>query len=246
MQAVGRFKDSASVLLVAAVALFGGLLLPATAQLHGVPASVTSNGFGGNFSSHPGVPASVTSIGPLGFGNHPRFFSQPFFNGTFQNNNGFQHHHHHQGFFGGGFPVVSYGYPYAYPVAVPVAVPDDYDDDQYNGGPTIFDRRGSGPSNRQEEEHYRRDDRDDREDAPETRNSEPAAQEPVANQPATAVVFKDGHSIELSNYAIIGPTLYDLTPGHNRKILLADIDVPATEKQNDDRGVDFNLPPTQQ
>jgi hypothetical protein len=245
MQAVGPFKYLTSVLILAAVALGGGLLLPAAAQVHGVPASVTSIGFGGNFSSPPGVPASVTSIGPHGIGNHSQFFSQPFFTGTFRNNNGFQHHHH-QGFFGGGFPVISYGYPYAYPVAVPVAVPDGYDDDQYNGGPTIFDRRGPGPSNRREEEHYARDDRDAREEAPETRSAEPAMQEPVANQPVTAVVFKDGHSIELANYAIIGSTLYDLTPGHNRKILLADIDVPATEKQNDDRGVDFNLPPTQQ
>jgi hypothetical protein len=245
MHAVGGCKFSARVLILAAVALFGGLMLPAAAQVHGVPASVTSIGFGGNFSSPPGVPASVTSIGPHGIGNHSQFFSQPFFNGNFPNNNIFPRHHH-QGFFGGGLPVVSYGIPYAYPVAVPVAVPDDYEEDQYNGGPTIFDRRGPGPANRREEEHYRRDDRDDREESPEARSAEPVPQEPVANQPATAVVFKDGHSIELSNYAIIGSTLYDLTPGHNRKILLADIDVPATEKQNDDRGVDFNLPPTQQ
>lgn len=243
MHAAG-FKFSARVVISAAVALLGVFLLPAAAQVHGVPASVTSIGFGGNFSSPPGVPASVTSIGPHGIGNQGHFFSQPLFNGNFHNNNFFPHHHH-QGFFGGGFPVLSYGIPYAYPVAVPVAVQDDYDDDQYNGGPTIFDRRGPGPSNRREEEHSRRDDsRDD--ETPEVRETQPAEQQPVAPQPSTALVFKDGHSIELSNYAIIGPTLYDLTPGHNRKIMLADIDVPATEKQNDDRGVDFNLPPVQQ
>jgi hypothetical protein len=242
MHAVGEFRFSSIILMLAAVAVL--LLLPAAAQVHGVPASVTSIGFGGNFSSPPGVPASVTSLGPHGFG-HTQFFGQPFFNQGFHGNNSFPHHHN-RGFFGGGIPVLSYGIPYAYPVEVPVAVQDDYEEDQYNGGPTIFDRRGPGPSNRREEERYRRDDRDDRNDVPEARSAEPAPQEPIANQPATAVVFKDGHSIELSNYAIIGSTLYDLTPGHPRKILVADIDLPATQKQNDAHGVDFNLPPAQQ
>jgi len=36
--------------------------------------------------------------------------------------------------------------------------------------------------------------------------------------------------------------LYDLTPGHRVKIALADLDLTATSKQNDDRGIDFQLP----
>jgi len=35
-----------------------------------------------------------------------------------------------------------------------------------------------------------------------------------------------------------------LSEGHRRKIPLADLDLQATGKQNDDRGVDFRLPPT--
>jgi hypothetical protein len=50
----------------------------------------------------------------------------------------------------------------------------------------------------------------------------------------------------VNNYAIVSQTLYDLTPGHPRKIALADLDLPATEKQNDDRGVTFQLPPSAQ
>jgi len=50
------------------------------------------------------------------------------------------------------------------------------------------------------------------------------------------------HQREVGNYAILGQTLYYLTPGHPRKIALADIDLPATEKQNDDRGVIFKVP----
>jgi hypothetical protein len=60
------------------------------------------------------------------------------------------------------------------------------------------------------------------------------------------LVFKDGHALEVDNYAIVSQTLYDLTPGHARKIALADLDLPATEKQNDDRGVTFQLPPIAQ
>jgi hypothetical protein len=57
------------------------------------------------------------------------------------------------------------------------------------------------------------------------------------------LVFKDGHQIEVQNYAVIGDTLYDLSPGHHQKIPVADIDLASTGKQNDDRGIDFRLPP---
>src|SRR5258708_25496876 len=43
--------------------------LPVQAQIHGVPASVTSLGFGGSDNPTPGVRASVTSLGPNGYGN---------------------------------------------------------------------------------------------------------------------------------------------------------------------------------
>jgi len=56
------------------------------------------------------------------------------------------------------------------------------------------------------------------------------------------LVFKDGHSLEIGNYAIVGATLFDLTPGHPRRIPLADLDLDTTKKQNDDRGVNFEIP----
>ena len=52
--------------------------------------------------------------------------------------------------------------------------------------------------------------------------------------------------IQLNNYAIVSQTLYDFTPGHPRKIALSDLDLPATQKQNDDRGVIFDLPTSSQ
>ncbi len=44
------------------------------------------------------------------------------------------------------------------------------------------------------------------------------------------------------NYAIVGETLYDLSDGRAKKVALAELDLSATEKQNDERGVDFRVP----
>jgi hypothetical protein len=67
--------------------------------------------------------------------------------------------------------------------------------------------------------------------------------QPVADQPRTVLVFKDGHQQEVSNYAIVGETLYDLAGGLGRKIALAQLDLQATVNQNESRGIVFELPP---
>jgi hypothetical protein len=67
-------------------------------------------------------------------------------------------------------------------------------------------------------------------------------EEPVVAQPATVLVFKDGHRSDVENYAIVGDTLFDFAEGRARKILLADLDLPATRKANDERGVEFTVP----
>ena len=76
-------------------------------------------------------------------------------------------------------------------------------------------------------------------------SDEPApagAEDPVAAQPSTVLVFKDGHQSDVLNYAIVGDTLFDLGAGRTRKIPLADLDLPATHKANDEQGVDFQIP----
>jgi hypothetical protein len=40
----------------------------------------------------------------------------------------------------------------------------------------------------------------------------------------------------------VGNMLYDLTPGRHRKIALADLDLKATARQNDDMGISFQVP----
>ena len=60
--------------------------------------------------------------------------------------------------------------------------------------------------------------------------------------PATVLIFRDQHKEEIKNYAIVGQTLWNFSPQRTQKIPLADLDLAATVKANDDRGVDFRVP----
>jgi len=80
----------------------------------------------------------------------------------------------------------------------------------------------------------------------ETQQLSPRNQKPNALPPAV-LVFRDGHTEEVSSYSIIGPVIYTKSDywasgNWNRKIQIADLDVPATLKQNQERGVKFELP----
>ncbi len=210
------------------------------AQIHGVPASVTSFGFGGSHSFAPGVPASVTSLGPNGFGGgHARFgnccFAPVFHNGS-QSSFFNRGRHFHHNFFGSAMPFYGYSVPYTQVVVVqPDAGYGDEDEENYEGGPTIFDRRGSRRPTRVVEV--------EREPAPVVQPVVAAElPAPVVPQPNTVIVFRDGHQAELQNYAIVGDTIFDFTDNLSHKIQLGDIDLSATHKANDARGVDFQIP----
>jgi hypothetical protein len=60
--------------------------------------------------------------------------------------------------------------------------------------------------------------------------------------PPTELVFRDKHTEEVQNYAIVGQTFWILNAEKARKIPIAQLDIPATQKANEDRGVDFQLP----
>jgi hypothetical protein len=204
--------------------------------VHGVPPSVTSLNFGGQPGPH-GLPASVTS---LGFGDSQFGFNRPFHvNRSF----GFRHRNN----FGFSRPFLGdvVAMPYAYPVYVMEPGVDDSMEEDYLGGPTIFDRRGSGedyrrprpqPRDEREEEDYRT-----RSEEPAPAAPQAAPEKPVPQQP-TVLVFRDGHQSEVLNYAIVGETLYELSDGRAKKVALAELDLSATVKQNDERGVDFRVP----
>lgn len=236
-----RRLNPATVAVLALVFTIPG----AQAQLNGGPPSVTSNGFGGSSGSR-GTPASATSPG---FGAQRNYAQPPTVTSPrFSSNNRVfttqpaqsSHHPHHDGLHhprGGDVYAVPYSYPYAYGVAEP-AVDDstsanDNDEEEYQGGPTIFDRRGPGTRLSTEDRQA------DESPAPATT---PAQDETVSNQPDTVLVFKDGHQLEVANYAIVGTTLFDLSEGRSHKIPLSELNLTATAKENDDRGVDFQLP----
>jgi len=70
----------------------------------------------------------------------------------------------------------------------------------------------------------------------------PHQEERTEAAPATVLVFRDEHKQEVQNYAIVGQTLWNFAPQHTQKIPLSDLDIPATTKANEDRGVSFRLP----
>ncbi len=70
---------------------------------------------------------------------------------------------------------------------------------------------------------------------------------PAASDTPAVLVFRDGHRQEVASYSIIDGTLYEsgsyYSSGYwNRKIQLAELDLPATLKVNQERGVKFVLP----
>jgi hypothetical protein len=58
----------------------------------------------------------------------------------------------------------------------------------------------------------------------------------------TTLVFRDGKKEQVQNYAIVGKTLWVFDERRTRKILLSELDVPATQKVNEERGGDFSVP----
>ena len=58
----------------------------------------------------------------------------------------------------------------------------------------------------------------------------------------TVLVFRDKHEEEVENYAIVGDVLWNFVPGRTQRISLDDLDLAATEKAHEDRGMTFRLP----
>ena len=67
-------------------------------------------------------------------------------------------------------------------------------------------------------------------------------QEQTEPTQATVLIFRDQHHEEVQNYAIVGETIWTFTTQRTQKIPLSDLDIEATQKANDERGVDFRLP----
>lgn len=253
MLANTRFCFLLIVLLVFAL----GVSLPSAAQ--GIPASVTSLGFGGSNNPTPGVAASVTSLGPNGyagvpfvgnFGNCCANTFWPYGVSTFGPNPPLAPLHHHRHHWNADHPFGPIVEPVYIPYAVPYAAEQDDEAADYQDAADRESVR-SRPGQRQlaakgtvGSKAGRDSDRvpaDESVDDPLFASEKLA--DSVAAQPATMLIFKDGHRSDVVNYAIIGDTLFHFAGGRARKIQLADLDLDATRKANDDQGIDFKVPP---
>jgi len=203
-----------------------------------------SGGHGG-FSGRAGFHGSGVGFRGTGFGFRGGFgrgfgtgFGRPSFAGRF---------HHHRGFFNGGFGFPFFGYSavYAYPYdygyySTPVAdysYPSygayNYYSDQQRGVEERLDRLEDRVDRLRDEERYRAEAQATRPRAPSSSTGE--------SRPAV-LVFRDRHTEEVQNYGIVGQTLWVFNEQRARKIPLASLDLVATTKVNEDRGVDFQVP----
>jgi hypothetical protein len=194
-------------------------------------------GFGGRPIN--AIPPSVNSmdfgnkaiLGAKGYGNSWSMFanccSDFFFPAKQSLTAGHNRHHHHgdRGDFAVGIME-----PVYVPDVVPYAPDGDDDDNDSAGVDADTSQSPAAFSHRKRPPHR-------------VASSDSNPQASVVVQPSTTLVFKDGRQSNVINYAIVGDTLFDFADGRSRKILLADLDLPATQKANDDRGVDFQIPP---
>lgn len=231
-----RVLYSLGIMLLSALAAFLSVnaATSAVAQVHGIPPSVTS--IQNHFPPYlPNIPASVTSLGPRGYVGPPAF---PVYPNT----------HPFSGRHGNGYGN-KFGYGYNTGAwIVPYYVPADDDTSGYDGGgaasgPYVY----SGPPPEQtlhavvDMPPVRRSDPPEGVDMAPIAKIEPSQESEVLPLEATVLIFRDGHEQQVTNYAVMGQTIY-VFDARKQKISLSDVDVPATIKANDDRGVDFQLP----
>lgn len=150
-----------------------------------------------------------------------------------------------------GYPCRGYGYGYGY--GYPWAYGGYYDpfwwgdsnnssyDDDYER-----DRAIANDMNEQslEEQQMMRQEQADGDRDAYARPARTQSDDPpgAAIFPATVLIFRDQHKLEVQNYAIVGQTLWNFAPQHTQKIPLSDLDLTATAKANDERGLTFRLP----
>lgn len=138
------------------------------------------------------------------------------------------------------------------PVAIPVYIPYaiGYEPDEGDLGETTGEGGDSTPTRSRLEpqqlvnyDSYSEFPADESDESDDEAEAPPPPAEPVVTQPATVLVYRDGHRAEVVNYAILGDALFDFgDEERTRKIPLADLDLPATAKANDLRGGEFKLP----
>jgi len=173
----------------------------------------------------------VTNPG-FGVRFHTGFVPSPFFFHA-----GF---HPHRFFFGGvpwwgwgwgyaGYPLYYSGYSYA------------SDANAYASANAAYEQNREMESeiNRLRDEIERLRDEQESRYAPPPRPQ--AENKPEPHEPTT-LVFRDQHKQEVLNYAIVGQSLWIFNEQKATKIPLSSLDLEATRKVNDERGIEFQIP----
>jgi len=226
------------------------LTLPVWAQHRGgggghVGGGARFSGGGTHFASHgsfTGHASAVHASGGFrggGFGRGSGFRGQP----------GNRFHHHHHGFDGrrgfySGYPYASYypSYPYGYYSYDDPFFYDTENEDQDAYAGSSY-QAPSYPAPSPEDSGLRSDVQALSGKIDRLQADVEARNRPKETEPATALVFQDKHVEEVRNYAIARGMLWVLNDHQaGKKIPLAQLDIPATVKMNDDRGVDFQVP----
>ena len=210
------------------------LTLPVWAQHRGGGGGHIGGGGGTHFASHGGFAGRSSAVHASG----------AFHGGSFGRGSGVHFrtgnpHQHHRGSYGRRvfYPYASY-YPYGdYGYEDPFFYDTENDQDSYASY-----QAPSYTAPPPEESGLRSDvqalsGKIDRLQADVEARSRKPEQEPT-----TALVFRDQHVEEVRNYAIAGGTLWVLNAQAAKKIPLTQLDLVATAKMNDDRGVDFQVP----
>jgi hypothetical protein len=166
-------------------------------------------------------------------------FRQPFF----------PHRFHHRRFLFASFPWWYYGYypsgyygAYSYPF-----YGDAYSSDDSSRAYYDQNRELAGEVSRLSDEvEHLREELETRSIAPPSPPQPPVPSQPQAAKPdahtSTVLVFRDKRTQEVQNYAVVGPTLWIFDETRAKKLAVADLDIPATTRLNDERGVEFRLP----
>jgi hypothetical protein len=217
---------------LAVAALGAGLLAtPAWGQRRG--------GGGGSFGGHAGF----SSHGSFGGGMTGRGFGFSGSSRSFHFGSGFNRPSFNHPRFVTRRPYFGYGGYYGYPY---YGYPFYNDDSGYYPSDNYVDSGAYAPdqgdSQQQQAEINRLEDevarlRQDRSSAARTQ----APSKPDLHS-LTELVFQDKHTQEIQNYAIVGQTFWIFDGPQTKKISISELDVPATIKANDARGVDFQLP----
>jgi len=79
------------------------------------------------------------------------------------------------------------------------------------------------------------------------RTSQKAPAEQPRELPPATLVFRDGHQEQVSSYTIVKDTIYTKSDywasgSWGKKIQISDLNIPATLKANQERGVNFSFP----